>query len=78
MKKQIAMLTALATLTMAVGTPYNITKSIDEVIDLVGGKLNRIIIGHETDNWDIYPSKKCEDGLYMAEIALAEGETSKL
>ena len=60
------------------GTPYNITKSIDEVIDLVGGKLNRIIIGHETDNWDIYPSKKCEDGLYMAEIALAEGETSKL
>lgn len=52
--------------------------SIDEVIDLVGGKLNRIIIGHETDNWDIYPSKKCEDGLYMAEIALAEGETSKL
>ena len=48
------------------------------VIDLVGGKLNRIIIGHETDNWDIYPSKKCEDGLYMAEIALAEGETSKL
>ena len=63
---------------LAVGTPYNITKSIDEVIDLVGGKLNRIIIGHETDNWDIYPSKKCEDGLYMAEIALAEGETSKL
>lgn len=63
---------------LAVGSPYNITKSLDDIVKLAGGDLRRVIIGHETDNWTIFPSKKFDDGLYAAEIALAEGEASIL
>jgi len=61
---------------LAVGSPYNITKSLDEIMKIAGGDVNRVIVGHETDNWTRYPSRKYEDGLYVAEIALADGEKS--
>lgn len=61
---------------LAVGSPYNITKSLDEILQIAGGDLNRVVIGHETDNWTRFPSKKYEDGLYVAEIACMEGERS--
>lgn len=63
---------------LAVGSPYNVMKALDQVVDLVDGDLNQIIIGHETDNWELYPSQKGEDGLWMAEIALAPEEKSKI
>ncbi len=63
---------------LAVGSPYNITRTLDEIAALVGGDYNKVIIGHETDNWTIYPSKIGSDGLWMAEIALADGEPSRL
>ena len=40
--------------------------------------MENIIVGHETDNWDLYPSWKTEDGLHVAEITLASGEKSKV
>ena len=61
-----------------VGSPYHITKSYEKILCVAGGDLNRVIIGHETDNWTRYPSKQYEDGLHVAEIALAEGEASVL
>lgn len=61
---------------LAVGTPYNITESIDDVLKIVNGDIRRVIIGHETDNWELYPSKKYDDNLWVAEIALAEGDKS--
>lgn len=63
---------------LAVGSPYNQTKTFDEVLKLVHGKKENVIIGHETDNFDIYPSKKYGDGLYVAELCLADGEASRL
>ncbi len=63
---------------IAVGSAYNITKTMDEALTLVGGDINKLILGHETDNWSIYPAQKGEDGLWMAELALADGEKSKI
>lgn len=63
---------------LAVGSPFNQTKTYDEIVGMVEGRLRNIIIGHETDNWDIFPSKKYEDNLHVAEIRLAPGEPSRL
>ena len=62
---------------IAVGTQYNIMKSYDEMIEMVGGRLDRVIIGHETDSWKIYPSWQTEDHLHVSELSLAPGETSR-
>jgi len=61
-----------------VGSPYTITKKYDEILNMVNGDVNHIIIGHETDNWRIYPSKKGEDGLWLSEISLSPRDKSKI
>lgn len=61
---------------LAVGSPYNITRSLDQILEIAGGNLDRVIIGHETDNWTRYPSQKGDDGLWLAEIALEPGRES--
>ncbi len=63
---------------LAVGSPYNVTSTLDKIVNLVDGNLNQIIIGHETDNKDLFPSKQGEDGLWLYEIALNEGEQSRI
>lgn len=63
---------------LAVGSPYNQMKSFDDIIRIVKGKKEKIVIGHETDNWKLYPSRKYEDGLYVAEICLAQGEKTRI
>lgn len=63
---------------LAVGTPYNITQSYDDMKRLAGNDMKRIIIGHETDNWTQFKSKQYEDGLWVAEIALAPEDKSIL
>lgn len=62
---------------LSVGTQYNMLKSLDEIMSIVDGDVNRVIVGHETDNWNIYPSWQTDDGLHVAEINLAPGEKSK-
>lgn len=63
---------------LAVGSPYNIMKSLDDILKKVNGDTRRVLIGHETDNWTMFNSKKYDDNLYVAEIELAEGEKSVL
>ena len=63
---------------IAVGAQYNLMKSYDEMIELVGGRLERVIIGHETDSWEIYPSWQTEDNLHSSELVLAPGEASRM
>jgi N-acyl homoserine lactone hydrolase len=62
---------------LGVGTPYNMMKALDDVIHLVNGNMGNIIVGHECDNWDLFPSWQSEDGLHVAEIFLAPGESSR-
>lgn len=61
---------------LATGSPFNIIQSYDDMIRLAGGDIERVIIGHETENWTKFKSKKCEDGLYMAEVELEAGQKS--
>ena len=63
---------------LAVGSPYNMTKSLDDIMRLAGGDIGRVIIGHETDNWTRFPSRRYDDGLYVAQIALAPGEQTRI
>lgn len=62
---------------LATGSAFNITKSYDDMLRIAGDQ-DHVIIGHETENWTKYKSKKYDDGLYVAEIVLAPGEISKL
>jgi hypothetical protein len=65
---------------IAVGTQYNLMKSYDEMIEIIGGTidhLDHIIIGHETDSWELYPSWQTEDKLHVTEVNLAPGEVTR-
>ena len=62
---------------LAVGTQYNMLTTLEEILEKADGRLDRIIIGHETDNWDMFPSWKTSDNLHVAELTLAPGESSK-
>ena len=62
---------------IAVGTHYNIMKSYDEMLEIIGGKLDHVIIGHEIDSWELYPSWQTEDKLRVCEVNLAPGEISR-
>ena len=42
-------------------------KSYDEMIEIIGGKLDHVIIGHEMDSWELYPSWQTEDNLHVNE-----------
>lgn len=58
---------------LGIGSPFNIIKTYDDILKISDYDLNHIIIGHETDNWELYPSWITEDGLHVAEIYLAPG-----
>jgi len=59
-----------------VGNLVNMTMALDQMMELVNGNIDRIIIGHEPKSWDHFPSWKTSDGLYVAELHLAPGECS--
>ncbi len=62
---------------IAAGTHYNILKSYDEMLAIVGGNLDHVIIGHETDSWELYPAWQTGDNLHISEVHLAPGEASR-
>jgi N-acyl homoserine lactone hydrolase len=61
---------------VAVGSPYNMLVTLDEILSRAAGRLDRIIIGHDADTWEMYPSWTGDDGLHVAELALAPGQHS--
>lgn len=63
---------------LGVGTQYHMIETLDDLVKRAEGKLDQIIIGHETSNWEKFPSKKYEDNLWVAEISLADGTASKI
>jgi N-acyl homoserine lactone hydrolase len=63
---------------VAVGPQYTLLKTLDDIMARAGGRLEKVIISHETDNWTMFPSWKGADGLHVAELTLAPGESSKI
>ncbi|MHB8063926.1 MAG: hypothetical protein ACYDG2_15065, partial [Ruminiclostridium sp.] len=62
---------------IGIGSSYNMIKTFDEIMNLVDGKLENVIIGHESKSWELYPSWKTDDGLHVAEVCLAPGEKTR-
>jgi len=60
-----------------VGSQVNMTMALDKMMELTNGNIDRIIIGHEPQSWEHYPSWKTPDGLYVGELHLASGEHSR-
>jgi N-acyl homoserine lactone hydrolase len=50
----------------------------DEMLTVAGNDIRRVLCSHEVRLWDRYPTKVWEDGLHIAEIALAPGAPSRI
>lgn len=62
----------------AMGDKITTLFSIDELLNLLGGDPNKLLLTHEPETWKRFPSQKGADGLHIAEINLADGEKSCL
>jgi hypothetical protein len=62
----------------ASGNAYGILKAMDDIVNYAEQDSDRLLIVHDVDLWKKYPSRQGADGLYLAEVCLAPGETSKL
>ncbi len=58
------------------GDKVNTLLSIDELFTLLGKDLKKLVITHEAETWNLFPSWKSIDGLHVAEINIAPGEKS--
>jgi len=62
-----------------VGSQVNMMLALEEMMKITDFDTSRIIVGHDADSWNRYPSWKTEDdGLYVAEISLAPNTKSKI
>jgi glyoxylase-like metal-dependent hydrolase (beta-lactamase superfamily II) len=50
--------------------------SIDALMQRVGNQCERLIIFHEKESWNVFPSWQGPHGLHIAEVCLAPGERS--
>ena len=62
----------------ASGSQLKLIQTTDEMIKLVGGDCQRVIPVHEERLRDLYPSRITKTGLRVTELALAEGEASRV
>lgn len=63
---------------LAVGSQHNLMFSSADMLKSVGGETRRVIPVHEDRLKDTFPSRLTEAGLQVVEIAIADGETSKV
>jgi N-acyl homoserine lactone hydrolase len=63
---------------LAVGSQYNLLATTDRMLGMVGNDTRRVIAVHEERLKDMFPSRLNKDGLQVIEIALANGESSRV
>ncbi len=63
---------------LATGSQTNLILTTDAMIKLAAGDFRRVIPIHEEGLRDAFPSRITKDGLRITEIALADGETSRV
>ncbi|MEJ1229726.1 MAG: N-acyl homoserine lactonase family protein [Galbitalea sp.] len=68
----------LAPIGMTTGSAARWIDFVDEMLDLTGGDIQRILPFHELKVWERFPSRLYDDGLHVAEISLAGGHESVL
>src|SRR5690606_402940 len=60
------------------GNNFNLLMTTDEMVRHVGGDYARVIAVHEERLKDMYPSRIASTGLRVTELALADGEPSRV
>ena len=63
---------------LAVGSQTNLVFTTDEMVKLAGDEFRRVIPIHEEGLRDAFPSRIAANGLRITEIALADGEVSRV
>ena len=63
---------------MGTGNPYSQMKTFEDINRITGGIEENIIIGHSPEVYTMFPSRTDEDKLSIAEIALADGDVSRI
>ena len=63
---------------LATGSQFNLVMTTEEMVKSVDGDVNRVIPPHEERLKDLYPSRITKNGLRITELALAEGESSRV
>lgn len=62
----------------ASGSQFNLLQATDEMVRHVGGDFQRVIPVHEDRLKEMFPSRITKDGLCIVELALADGEASRV
>jgi N-acyl homoserine lactone hydrolase len=60
------------------GSQTNMLLAIDEMIKRAGGETRRVIPAHKEGLKKVFPSRIAKNGLRVTEIALADGERSRV
>jgi N-acyl homoserine lactone hydrolase len=63
---------------LATGSQYALIMTSEEMVSRAGGDHRRVIPGHEEALRDLYPSRIAKTGLRITELALADGEASRV
>jgi len=63
---------------LAMGSQENCLMALDQLMQVTGGEVNRILPGHEKLLWDRHSSRQFGDGLHVAEICLRPDDVSRL
>src|SRR5579871_332606 len=63
---------------LATGSQYNLVMASEAMVQAAGGNCYRVIPVHEERLKDLYPSRITKTGLRITELALADGETSRV
>jgi glyoxylase-like metal-dependent hydrolase (beta-lactamase superfamily II) len=61
-----------------VGNLTEMVKTLDKIQLLAQGRMDRLIIPHDSKMWEVYPSMITSKGMHIAEIQLSENEKTKL
>ena len=62
----------------AMGSQANLVMTTEAMVKHVGGDYTHVVPLHEERLKDFFPSRLTKDGLRIVELALADGETSKV
>lgn len=63
---------------LASGSQTNLVLTAHEIVKAAGGDMRRVIPPHEERLPTLFPSRTSKQGLQITEIALADGEVSKV
>jgi N-acyl homoserine lactone hydrolase len=63
---------------LATGSQYQLIMTSEDMVRRAGGDYLRVISGHDEALRDLYPSRIASNGLRITELALADGDTSRV